>query len=78
MLREKSCIFLEGSGSALYWGCTKLVCYIGFKTSVFYNIQGAISLTVENDQPLGNVLVLSQFGIKLLITDALLEECTSP
>lgn len=44
---------------------------------ILCKIQGAINLATENDQPLWNVLVPPQFGIKLLITDALLEECTS-
>ncbi|XP_016160089.1 PREDICTED: intracellular hyaluronan-binding protein 4 [Ficedula albicollis] len=39
--------------------------------------QGAINLVVENDQPLGNVLVPPQFGIKLLIVYVFLEECAS-
>lgn len=33
-------------------------------------------LVVKNDQPLGNVLVPPQFGIKLLIIDVFLEQCT--
>lgn len=78
MLREKSCDFLEGRGSTLYLGHTKLICYIGFnqKTSGFYIRFRGLS-TVENDQPLGDILVPPQFGIKLLIMDAFLEECAS-
>lgn len=38
---------------------------------ILYKIQRAINLTGECD------LVTPQFGIKLLITDALPEECTS-
>lgn len=59
-------------------GHMKLVCYIRFnqKTSGFYMWLRAINFVVENDQPLGNVLMPPQFGIKLLIIDVFLEKCT--
>lgn len=81
---EKSSGFLEGRGSALYLGHSGYLGKIGLlhrvqpeKLGILCKIQGTINLRVENDQPLGNVLEPAQFGIKLLITDALPEECTS-